>query len=308
MTGSNIQTGKFSAADDWEETRGTEKKIDDIGNLSLDQNKFTEHGERLVSIIQTRKRGADGEPGSPGPSEEGYIVGPDSRRTSYSKVRLDGREADPTLQNRSYDDDAEFKRDAVASYKPLYDPASSTTHAAKVNRRAKSHIHANARRSPQTSRNMASAHPGSGISGPYHNKPYSDGQLETPDVKPSPGNQSREYQDRSLSPVRAPPSRINLSSPEQGHLGDDSENLELEPELLLQPETRPISLDQLVVEVKGIYAGLVMVEAKCIDIDERQSVAAQEKDSSKRFDLKNDQWQSLIALHKQVGEVIPEPH
>ena len=70
--------------------------------------------------------------------------------------------------------------------------------------------------------------------------------------------------------------------------------------MLLQPETRPISHEQLVVEVKGIYAGLVMVEAKCIDIDERQSAAAQEKDLSKKTELKNDQWQSLIALHKQV--------
>lgn len=73
------------------------------------------------------------------------------------------------------------------------------------------------------------------------------------------------------------------------------------PEMLLQPETRPISHDQLVIEVKGIYAGLVMVEAKCIDIDEKQTAAAQEKDLSKKVQLKNDQWQSLIALHKQVG-------
>ena len=56
------------------------------------------------------------------------------------------------------------------------------------------------------------------------------------------------------------------------------ESLEAEPEMLLQPDTRPISHAQLVVEVKGIYAGLVMVEAKCIDIDGRQSPAAQEKD------------------------------
>ena len=78
------------------------------------------------------------------------------------------------------------------------------------------------------------------------------------------------------------------------------EGLKAQPEMLLQPDTRPISHEQLVVEVKGIYAGLVMVEAKCIDIDERQSAAAQEKDPSKRTDLKNDQWQSLIALHKQL--------
>ena len=44
--------------------------------------------------------------------------------------------------------------------------------------------------------------------------------------------------------------------------------------MLLQPETRPISYKQLVVEVKGIYAGLVMVEVKYIHIDERQIIAA----------------------------------
>ena len=75
---------------------------------------------------------------------------------------------------------------------------------------------------------------------------------------------------------------------------------ERDPEMLLQPETRPISHEQLVVEVKGIYAGLVMVEAECIDIDERQFAAAQEKDPAKKIQLKNDQWHSLIALHKQL--------
>jgi hypothetical protein len=36
--------------------------------------------------------------------------------------------------------------------------------------------------------------------------------------------------------------------------------------MLLQPETRPITQEQLVNEVKGIYAGLVMVEKKCIEV------------------------------------------
>lgn len=43
-----------------------------------------------------------------------------------------------------------------------------------------------------------------------------------------------------------------------------------------------------------------MVEAKCIDLNKRQSAAAQEQTQSKRTALKDDQWQSLIALHKQV--------
>ena len=41
--------------------------------------------------------------------------------------------------------------------------------------------------------------------------------------------------------------------------------------MLLQPETRPVSQEQLVNEVKGIYAGLVMVEKKCAEIDQQQS-------------------------------------
>jgi hypothetical protein len=39
-----------------------------------------------------------------------------------------------------------------------------------------------------------------------------------------------------------------------------------ESTILLQPETRSISQEQLVNEVKGIYAGLVMVEKKCVEV------------------------------------------
>ncbi|KAI2606638.1 hypothetical protein GGR54DRAFT_652322 [Hypoxylon sp. NC1633] len=42
------------------------------------------------------------------------------------------------------------------------------------------------------------------------------------------------------------------------------------PELKKQPDTRPISQEQLVAEVKGIYASLVMVESKCIELDANQ--------------------------------------
>ena len=70
--------------------------------------------------------------------------------------------------------------------------------------------------------------------------------------------------------------------------------------MLRQPETRPISHDQLVVEVKGIYAGLVMVEAKCIEVDERQKLWAQDKEYAKKNLVTADQWKSLIALHKQL--------
>ncbi|KAI9761449.1 MAG: hypothetical protein M1840_001793 [Geoglossum simile] len=80
----------------------------------------------------------------------------------------------------------------------------------------------------------------------------------------------------------------------------DGEN----PGLVLQPETRPITQDQLLAEIKGIYAGLVMVEAKCVDVDNKQAEDAQEaepgKQPGKQPKLNNEQWQALIALHRTL--------
>ncbi|KAF7514335.1 hypothetical protein GJ744_000105 [Endocarpon pusillum] len=62
--------------------------------------------------------------------------------------------------------------------------------------------------------------------------------------------------------------------------------------IFLQPETRPITQEQLVNEVKGIYAGLVMVEKKCVEIDQQQAATTTK--------LTNEQWQALIALHRTL--------
>ncbi|KAF0329724.1 methyltransferase domain-containing protein [Colletotrichum asianum] len=67
--------------------------------------------------------------------------------------------------------------------------------------------------------------------------------------------------------------------------------------LIKQPETRPISQEQLVAEVKGIYAGLVMVESKCIEVDNAQNAQSSTGTSPK---LNNEQWQALIALHRSL--------
>src|SRR5271155_5003971 len=74
------------------------------------------------------------------------------------------------------------------------------------------------------------------------------------------------------------------SSPTEDQEGDTT--------MLKQPETRAITQDQLVNEVKGIYAGLVMVEKKCVEIDQQQS---QTKNK-----LSAEQWQALIALHRTL--------
>ncbi|CRG87224.1 DNA polymerase 3 [Talaromyces islandicus] len=62
--------------------------------------------------------------------------------------------------------------------------------------------------------------------------------------------------------------------------------------MFLQPEAHIITEDQLINEVRAIYAGLVMVEKKCIDIDKQQS--------ENRDELKDVQWQALIALHRTL--------
>ncbi|PHH77772.1 hypothetical protein CDD82_3363 [Ophiocordyceps australis] len=60
--------------------------------------------------------------------------------------------------------------------------------------------------------------------------------------------------------------------------------------MIRQPETKPISQDQLVAEVKGIYAALVMIESKCIEYDNSQDKA----------DLNHSQYHALITLHRSL--------
>ncbi|KAK6343088.1 hypothetical protein TWF718_008462 [Orbilia javanica] len=98
-----------------------------------------------------------------------------------------------------------------------------------------------------------------------------------------------------------PPGSTSVSSVPPAQPSSDAD--EVEPpqatELILQPETRPISQEQLVAEVKGIYAGLVMVEAKCIEVDSKQA-AATTQGIKQVPPLNNDQWQALIALHRTL--------
>lgn len=65
---------------------------------------------------------------------------------------------------------------------------------------------------------------------------------------------------------------------------------------LKQPETRSISQEQLVAEVESIYAGLVMVEAKCIEVDSALSTQGDGANTK----LNNEEWQALIALHRTL--------
>jgi hypothetical protein len=64
--------------------------------------------------------------------------------------------------------------------------------------------------------------------------------------------------------------RFHDHQPPDGCLLYDNFN-ERDPSILLQPEIRLISQEQLVNEVKDIYAGLVMVKKKCVEIDNQQA-------------------------------------
>jgi hypothetical protein len=69
------------------------------------------------------------------------------------------------------------------------------------------------------------------------------------------------------------------------------------PGLLLQPDSQPISQEQLTSEVKSIYAGLIMVETKCIEAD--KTLASARKENSGQV-LTSEHWQALIALHRTL--------
>ncbi|KAI0154940.1 hypothetical protein GGR57DRAFT_100675 [Xylariaceae sp. FL1272] len=121
----------------------------------------------------------------------------------------------------------------------------------------------------------------------------------------SPGRRSRARARRSIAAedpdfLKRVPQQGKLWKPEQDTLSpritkspaqqrrdEDSEALRL----IKQPETRPISQEQLVAEVESIYAGLVMVESKCIEVDNAKS-------STSDTEFNNEQWQALIALHR----------
>lgn len=79
---------------------------------------------------------------------------------------------------------------------------------------------------------------------------------------------------------------------EHGHDGSLPHSLPCSPDLFLQLETRQISEEQLIVEVQGIYSGLVVIEKKCVEIDMQQL--------NGRSELSNDQWKALIGIHKTL--------
>ncbi|RWA11883.1 hypothetical protein EKO27_g3208 [Xylaria grammica] len=92
---------------------------------------------------------------------------------------------------------------------------------------------------------------------------------------------------------RTEPTPKRLKTLDQQNGGEPTESCRL----IKQPETRPISQEQLVAEVKGIYAGLMMVESKCIEVDNAQSSQSDTK-------LNNEQWQALASQHPSASPAL----
>jgi len=154
---------------------------------------------------------------------------------------------------------------------------------------------------------------------PDHDVPVSKGAFDPANIASVQAQKSRAqtFQSKSRnpksfqSPQQASSSRTPLgqhtqNSPGPSIIGRPSSTLSPQAgardenfDIMLQPETRPISQEQLVAEVKGIYAGLVMVEAKCIEVDNKQAALAQ-ADAGAPPKLNNEQWQALIALHRTL--------
>ncbi|KIW20541.1 hypothetical protein PV08_01116 [Exophiala spinifera] len=137
---------------------------------------------------------------------------------------------------------------------------------------------------------------GSHFSGRHENALSSPTPASTRTPTPSQGYRSTQRTPVSSPklPHPAPASGPKPHSRQPSHLHSVSQDgpSDKESKMLLQPETRPISHEQLVNEVKGIYAGLVMVEKKCVEICQQQSQTTNK--------LSNEQWQALIALHRTL--------
>lgn len=235
--------------------------------------------------------------GSSEPPSEQYNTGYMGARAGHGKIPL-GDDLPQVGYGRqdSQPDSQDFRRELPGSLQTLFDPNTDNTNASKVSRRDKRPAFAKPSHGFQSSKGVSSIERAPQPFGKEQWPLAEDFTRDETATNQSNVVNSSELQRKSINYQEA----LKFPGEESPTTNSHPEGPELEPEMLLQPETRPISHEQLIIEVKGIYAGLVMVEAKCIDIDERQSAAAQEKDPLKKVLLKNDQWQSLIALHKQL--------
>ena len=114
------------------------------------------------------------------------------------------------------------------------------------------------------------------------------------------GQSKVDQHDKEVCLSSAPVAQLCSSSPEasadsraSSDLSDHSETAS-EPasvtKIIRQPETRPVTLKQLVAEAEASDAGLCVIEAKCIEYDGMQEAEL----------LGQEQYQALVTLHKSL--------
>lgn len=281
-------------------TRSLGRRIDDIGKLTLSQ-------ERIAQSTPDLEQGAVPSTSPTHRDEALRIAGPRVRPGNEDHVgsmslarQFKGQFAEPFLEKgletdfeRPNTGDLDFARNPTGSNKRLYDPERDSPFSNPVVRKNKC---------VQDPRYVVSQSPIACVDFKDHQlrpaiQDLVDSHPQEAYGTAKDSNLRGSGQNESRTARRDQPS-LSPSSQDFGLERDT--DMDMEPILLLQPETRPISHDQLVVEVKGIYAGLVMVESKCVDVDEKQLKAALEKDQSRQTKLSNEQWQALIHLHKTL--------
>ncbi|KAL8949577.1 MAG: hypothetical protein Q9222_004325 [Ikaeria aurantiellina] len=268
------------------------QKIDNFGNLTLEQDSGR-HGANSGNIVTASpvsnplKRGL-------AENLELQQVEPRGHPIEHPAVRarrdLPSRDFD-TARGLIIPKDGHSSRNSFGSMKPMPSPGvHEANHSASLPRNTLEQAHGN-----NWSADARGHHPRPLGFPPSHKEsepssPQATGIVTGP-ISPVPVDKPVRHAKAASVGSRLPSQTVEIVR---------DTDLGPPPQMLLQPETRPISHAQLVVEVKGIYAGLVMVEAKCIEVDEKQSAAALERDPTKRTDLKDEQWQALIALHKTL--------
>lgn len=281
-------------------SKDPEKNIDDIENLSLSQNRIEDPAADAQSSPRSfnpLKRGAGGESDQPEPPADhspGRQFSTNRRNKAIPGGSSTGKEKDKDPDfNRSDSRASESRNPTGSTVKRLFDPSTGSPSTSSAYRRGKEEPSIQTRRLYD-----ARPHVLRSRKAPTGDKGDASTKSMTNLDNNYNGQQFKKIENFTSLPVKLGNGSHSIKNDQINPAMENDE--ESEPFILLQPETRPISHDQLVVEVKGIYAGLVMVEAKCIDLDEKQSHAAQEKDPSRRSKLSDEQWQALIALHKTL--------
>ena len=241
------------------------------------------------------KRAADGHVGSTKKLAGSYSIDHDRSQARRAKARSGG--AHPTLGYlRDPGEGVIAQKDAVYRKRGLYDVPVPPFGSAGNRARRRDRISQIPRvYDPRTHVFWPKRNPSQSENRPSRDDPNDLEQSFRAGAIP-PEDRSVEHIQESIRPTQGDSVSKEAASPEPGA---ESES-DPAPVMIRQPQTRDISHDQLVVEVKGIYAGLVMVEAKCIDVDEKQAAAALDKATARRTRPTDEQWKAQITLHKTL--------